>query len=186
MCSKLVLPYSIFLLDQRDRHTYLPTKSMELNHLSLSFLLLLTYKNIYRVSWVKSGTLLLVKILSAEVIQSPNYCFIIYAVSIMAKGRLPCTEKIFCGRWHQYNNMYNDPTHNRFFFVPTPLWCSVYMILILIDNDHVRVVTVDIDNVHRAVHLVYLSFTGYLAFMWISEPKCSILRWWWTSANWFR
>ena len=33
----------------------------------------------------------------------------------MAKGWLPCRERIFCGRWHQ---QYNDPTHNRFFLCP--------------------------------------------------------------------
>ena len=32
------------------------------------------------------------------------------------------------------------------------------MILILIDNDHVHVMTVEINNTHRAVRPVYLSF----------------------------
>ena len=60
------------------------------------------------------------------------------------------------GRWHQQDN---DTTHNYFFCA------SVFMILILIDNDHVRVMTVEIDNTHHAVRPVYLSFARYLSFM---------------------
>ena len=71
---------------------------------------------------------------------------LLYAVSITAKGWVSAS----------ISNIMIQPIIDSF---------CVFMILILIDNDHARVVTVDIDNVHRAVRPVYLSFTGYLSFM---------------------
>ena len=70
---------------------------------------------------------------------------LLYAVSITAKGWVSAS----------ISNIMIQPIIDSF---------CVFMILILIDNDHVRVMTLEINNTHRAVRPVYLSFARYLSF----------------------
>ena len=96
----------------------------------------------------------------------PKPYLLLYAVSIMGKGWLPCTERISYVRWHQ---QYNDPTHNWFF-----LFLPAY--------DAVSLWYWNRQHAPRSASCLSF-FCRFLSFKWISEFKCSTLRWWWTSAN---